>query len=88
MADGIEKLHVTRPEQQDLHDRENDVNGPQSLGRLLDLGMQLIRNGSGHLGHEQLHAAHPEQGQYGQGHHDDPHAPEPLGQAPPEKESV
>ena len=66
MTDGIEESHISHPQQQYLHDGEDDIDGPQPFCCLLDLGMQLIGQRSGYLGHKQLHAAYTEQWKYGQ----------------------
>ncbi len=88
MADGVEKAHAPQGQQDRFQGGEKGVDLPQDLGGVPDSRRELVGRRAGRLGLVELHAADPQKGQDRQGEDDDPHAPQPLNEAPPEQQPL
>jgi len=87
MADGVEERHLAQPEEENEHGGHRRVDPPQDGGGLTEPGTQLLGRWPRHLGLEDLVSPGTESGEQGEAQHDDPHAPEPVAEAPHEQEA-
>ena len=87
MAQGVEKAHAAKHEQNDFSQRDEGVDFPENHGRVADPGFEFVRHRTGHLGLIELHPAHTQKRQNGHGKNDDAHAAQPLNEAAPEQQA-
>ena len=86
MAQGIEEVHVAKIEQEGLQKGEKQIQSPDAFHGVHDAGVQFVIVDAIDFGHEELHAAHAQEGQDGDGEHDDGQTSNPLRHAAPKQD--
>ena len=85
VADRLVPVHAGNAQTHDAQRRGAGIDQPEIVGGLGDARGELgLFHRARRLGAKQLHAAHTQQRQDGNRHHDDPHAADPLQQMAPD----
>lgn len=86
MTQCVEEIQAPEHQEDRLSQGEKEIDLPQDEGRISHAGSQLVGDGTRHFGLVELHSADAKERQNRQGEHDDAHASEPVGQAPPHED--
>ena len=85
MADTVKPVHTPKHQQTDKQGGYAGIDTPNPFGCDTDTRMHLVMRGTACFGCEYLQAADPEDGEYGNGKHDDSQTANPLCHATPEQ---
>ena len=85
MGQRVEETHPAEHQQGGLGRRKPQIDEPEDLRGLRDLGFELVEGRTGRFGLHERDSADPEEGENGDCEDHDPHSAQPVGQRSPEQ---